>query len=189
MLERGAEPFRAYGTPNSPGPKLFCLSGDIARPGLYEMPFGVTLGELLARAGGVAGTLQALLIGGAAGVLAGPGVLGTKLSFEDMRAAGLPMGSGVIMAFNNTRDLRDPIRRIARFFAKESCGKCFPCQLGTQRQAEVIDRMASGAALPGDRLRLDDIGWTVTDASLCGLGQTAASVVLSAIKRWPELLP
>ncbi len=189
LLERGAEAYCAYGTLKSPGPKLFCLSGDIARPGLYEMPFGITLGDLLARAGGVKGNLQAILMGGAAGALVGPEVLGTRLSMEDMRAAGLPLGSGVVMVFNTTRDLGEPIRRIARFFAHESCGKCYPCQLGTQRQSEILERAAVGAALPGDRQRLLDVGWTMTEASLCGLGQTAASVTLSALKRWPELFP
>ncbi|MBX7214456.1 MAG: NAD(P)H-dependent oxidoreductase subunit E [Thermoflexales bacterium] len=187
IVERGAEAYGAYGTPRSPGPKLFCVSGDVARPGLYEMPFGVTLRALIERAGGVKGELQALLIGGAAGALAGPEVLDTRLSFEDMRAAGLPLGSGVVMAFNTTRDLRSVVRGIARFFAHESCGKCYPCQLGTQRQREVIERLMTGKALPGDRERLTDIGWTMTDASLCGLGQTAASAILSALKRWPEI--
>jgi len=189
LLERGAEAYCAYGTLKSPGPKLFCLSGDVARPGLYEMPFGISLGELLERAGGVNGHLQALLVGGAAGALVGPEALGTRLSMEDMRAAGLPLGSGVVMVFNRTRDLGEPIRRIARFFAHESCGKCYPCQLGTQRQTEILERAAAGAAMPGDRQRLLDVGWTMTDASLCGLGQTAASVTLSALKRWPELFP
>jgi NADH-quinone oxidoreductase subunit F len=189
ILERGAEAYCAYGTLKSPGPKLFCLSGDIARPGLYEMPFGIPLGDLLARAGGVNGKLQAILMGGAAGALVGPEALGTRLSMEDMRAAGLPLGSGVVMVFNSSRDLGEPIRRIARFFAHESCGKCYPCQLGTQRQTEILERAAAGAALPGDRQRLLDVAWTMADASLCGLGQTAASVTLSALKRWPELFP
>ena len=189
ILERGAEAYCAYGTLKSPGPKLFCLSGDIARPGLYEMPFGVPLGDLLARAGGVNGNLQAILMGGAAGALVGPEALGTRLSMEDMRAAGLPLGSGVVMVFNSSRDLGEPIRRIAHFFAHESCGKCYPCQLGTQRQTEILERAAAGAALPGDRQRLLDVAWTMADASLCGLGQTAASVTLSALKRWPELFP
>ncbi|MGB9591631.1 MAG: NADH-ubiquinone oxidoreductase-F iron-sulfur binding region domain-containing protein, partial [Candidatus Kryptoniota bacterium] len=66
-------------------------------------------------------------------------------------------------------------------------GKCFPCQLGTQRQYEIIQRIAEGKPLPGDVERLSDVGWTMTDASLCGLGQTAASAVLSALKLWPQL--
>jgi NADH-quinone oxidoreductase subunit F len=116
-----------------------------------------------------------------------PPQLDTPLTFEDLRAAGLTLGSGAIMVFNDdARPARHPAR-LARFFAHESCGKCYPCQLGTQRQAEILERVAGGAALPGDAIRLEDVGWTMTDASLCGLGQTAASAVLSAMKHWPEL--
>jgi NADH-quinone oxidoreductase subunit F len=79
------------------------------------------------------------------------------------------------------------LKRLGHFFAHESCGKCYPCQMGTQRQMEILDRAANRAGVPDDLIRLQDVGWTMTDASLCGLGQTAASAVLSAIQLWPEL--
>ncbi|HEY4491491.1 MAG TPA: NADH-ubiquinone oxidoreductase-F iron-sulfur binding region domain-containing protein, partial [Acidobacteriota bacterium] len=104
-----------------------------------------------------------------------------------LRAAGLPLGSGVVMVFDETRDIRDVLKRLGHFFAHESCGKCYPCQMGTQRQMEILDRVARGGALPDDSIRLQDVRWTMTDASLCGLGQTAASAVLSAMKLWPEM--
>jgi NADH:ubiquinone oxidoreductase subunit F (NADH-binding) len=110
-----------------------------------------------------------------------------RLTFEDLRAAGLPLGSGVVMVFDETRDLREVLARLGHFFAHESCGKCYPCQMGTQRQIEILQRISSGKIMDGDRDRLQDVGWTMTDASLCGLGQTAASAVLSAIKLWPNL--
>ena len=91
------------------------------------------------------------------------------------------------MVFDDTRDLRDVLRRLGHFFAHESCGKCYPCQMGTERQKEVLERLAAGRVLDGDLERLEDIGWTMTDASLCGLGQTAAGAVLSAIKLWPSM--
>jgi len=162
----------------------------VARPGMYEVPFGVTLRHVVDDlAGGVTGGgLKAILMGGAAGAFAKPDALDVKLSFEDLRAAGLPLGSGAILILNETRDVRDVLARLGHFFAHESCGKCYPCQLGTQRQHEILDRVAQGRALPGDLERLQDVGWTMTDASLCGLGQTAASAVLSALKLWPELL-
>jgi NADH-quinone oxidoreductase subunit F len=109
------------------------------------------------------------------------------MTFEDLRAAGLPLGSGVVMIFDETRDMRAVLKELCHFFAHESCGKCYPCQMGTQRQKEILERIANRGALPGDMIRLQDVGWTMTDASLCGLGQTAASAVLSAIKLWPEL--
>jgi NADH-quinone oxidoreductase subunit F len=188
IINWGAAEYRTIGTDKSPGPKLFCVSGDVARPGLYEVPFGVTLRHLIDDlAGGVTGGVQGVLFGGAAGAFATEQHWDVKLSFEDLRAAGLPLGSGVVMAFNHSRDMRDVLKRLGKFFAHESCGKCYPCQLGTQRQSEILERLAEGQPLAGDAERLADVGWTMTDASLCGLGQTAASAVLSAMKLWPEL--
>ena len=189
IIAKGAGEYRRYGTETSPGPKLFCVSGDVARPGLYEVPFGVTLRHLLEDlAGGVsAGSLQAILFGGAAGAFATQENLDVKMTFEDLRAQGLPLGSGVVMVFNEQRDLRQVLKGLAHFFADESCGKCYPCQIGTQRQYELLSRLAEGKYREGDVDRLTDVGWTMVDASLCGLGQTAATAVLSAIKLWPEL--
>jgi NADH-quinone oxidoreductase subunit F len=188
IISQGVAEYRKIGTEKSPGPKLFCVSGNVTRPGLYEVPFGVTLRELLEMAGGVAEEkkLQSVLFGGAAGAFATSEHLEVKMTFEDLRAAGLPLGSGVVMVFDETRDMRDVMKRLGHFFAHESCGKCYPCQMGTQRQKEILDRIAQGQVLEGDLIRLQDVGWTMTDASLCGLGQTAASAVLSAIKLWPE---
>jgi NADH-quinone oxidoreductase subunit F len=190
ILEHGPSAYRQIGTEKSPGPKLFCVSGDVARPGLYEVPFGITIRRLVYNlAGGVRDgrALQTILFGGAAGAFATPDQLDVRMSFEDLRQAGLPLGSGVVMVFDETRDLRDVLARLGRFFAHESCGKCYPCQLGTQRQYEILSRLKAGKPLPGDAERLTDVGWTMTDASLCGLGQTAATAVLSAMKIWPEL--
>jgi NADH-quinone oxidoreductase subunit F len=189
IIAQGAVEYRKIGTEKSPGPKLFCVSGDVTRPGLYEVPFGVTLRELLEMAGGVTNEkkLQSVLFGGAAGAFATSEHFDVRMTFEDLRATGLPLGSGVVMLFDETRDMRDVLKRLGHFFAHESCGKCYPCQMGTQRQMEILDRIAVGSVLEGDLVRLQDVGWTMTDASLCGLGQTAASAVLSAMKLWPGL--
>jgi NADH-quinone oxidoreductase subunit F len=93
----------------------------------------------------------------------------------------------VITVFDESRDLRDVLARLGKFFAHESCGKCYPCQIGTQRQMEILDRIADGGIIDGDLERLSDVGWTMTDSSLCGLGQTAATAVLSAMKEFPDL--
>jgi NADH-quinone oxidoreductase subunit F len=187
ILGQGVEAYRAVGTAESPGTKLFCLSGDIDVPGTYEVPFGTTLGALLDQAGGVRGDLQAILLGGAAGAFAGPEALDLPLTHASFRAAGLPLGSGVIMVMNAERDLRRTCHHLARFFAHESCGKCFPCQLGTQRQVEIAGRLAQGALRPGDLEALDDVAFTMTETSICGLGVTAGSAIQSARRRWPEL--
>lgn len=186
----GVKEYKSIGTVKSPGSKLFCLSGDVKQPGLYEVPFGVTLRYMVENlAGGMRSDhpLQALLIGGAAGAMASPSQLDVSLSFEELRREGLPLGSGVITVFDETRDLRDVLLRLANFFAEESCGKCFPCQLGTQRQYEIMKRITKRNVKNSDINDLEDIIVTMTDSSLCGLGQTAGSAIGSAIKKWPSL--
>ncbi len=189
IFTHGAEAFVRLGTEKSTGPKLFCLSGDVARPGLYEVPFGVTLRHLIEdlAEGVTGGRLQAILLGGAAGGFATEKDLDVKMTFEDLRARGLPLGSGAVMVFNDKRDLHDVLARLGRFFAHESCGKCYPCQLGTQRQYEILRRIATGKTQPEDAVKLNDIGWTMSEASICGLGQSAAWAVQSAMKLWPEM--
>jgi NADH-quinone oxidoreductase subunit F len=186
ILRSGAQPYAQIGTEGSTGPRLFCLSGTVARPGLYEADFGITLRELLEMAGGVVGELRAVLLGGAAGGFVTPDELDIRLSFEDARAGGYTLGSGVVMAFNDDVDLVDIVLRIARFFRDESCGQCVPCRVGTVRQEEALHRLVSGREV-GSReqeLRLiDEIAQVMRDASICGLGQTAASAVQSAVKR------
>jgi NADH-quinone oxidoreductase subunit F len=190
IIDQGPEAYRQLGTEKSPGTKLFCVSGDVKRPGLYEAPFGISLRKLLFDlAGGMRANepFKAVLVGGAAGAFAIEKDLDVQLSFENMQAAGLPLGSGMLMVIDQSRDIRDVLVRLARFFAHESCGKCYPCQLGTQRQYEILVRQAQGNILPSDVDRLADVGWTMTDSSICGLGQTAAMAVLSAMDLWPEL--
>lgn len=190
ILSLGVEEYRSIGTEKSPGSKLFCLSGDVNKPGLYEVPFGVSLRYVIEDlAGGMRSDypLQAILIGGAAGAIADPSQLDVNLTFEDLRNEGLPLGSGVITVFDETRDLRDVLLRLANFFAEESCGKCFPCQIGTQRQYEIMKRVANRKSKSHDVQDLEDIIATMTDSSLCGLGQTAGSAIGSAIKKWPAL--
>jgi len=189
MLQIGVENYCAYGTPGSSGPWLFCVSGEVERPGLYEITHPVTLVELIDWAGGVKdGTgLQAVLLGGAAGKFVPPSQVDVRLTQEDTRAADLALGSGAVIVFSERVDLKRTFSDLGHFFAHESCGKCYPCQLGTQRQGEILDRIMAGKTLPGDIDRLADVGWTMTDASICGLGQTAASAILSAMELWPEL--
>jgi len=191
VLKIGLEEWLKYGTEQSQGTKWFCLSGHIVRPGLYEVPFGLTIRELIEMAGGLpeGRDIQAVLLGGAAGVFIGPAGLDMPLTYEDARACGVPLGSGVIQVFDDTVDLREILYRLSRFFAHESCGKCFPCQIGTQRQMEILSRIAQdGGSRNEDRQILLDVGFAMTETSLCGLGQTAASAIHSAMALWPELL-
>ena len=184
LLREGGAAYGGIGTGGSAGPKLFCVSGEVARPGLYEAPFGITLRELLDRAG--AAPPRAVLLGGAAGVFLGPADLDVPLTFEGTRAIGATLGSGVVMVFGEGVDLLDIVRRIAEFFRDESCGQCVPCRVGTVRQEEWLARLraARSRAADADELALlRDLGQVMRDASICGLGQTASSAVESAIFR------
>jgi NADH-quinone oxidoreductase subunit F len=205
----GGKAFAAAGTERSTGTKLFCVSGHVARPGVYEVTFGVTLRQLLALAGGPGGLgeaggtggagdagstaapgrpLQAVLLGGAAGVFVTPDQLDVPLTFEGTRAIGAALGSGVVMAFDDSVDLRRALRRIAQFFRDESCGQCVPCRVGAVRQEEVLHRLAEDRPLGSvaqDLALLAELGQVMRDASICGLGQTASSAVESAVAKLP----
>ena len=187
ILTMGGETYAAIGTEGSTGPKLFCLSGHVARPGTYEVEFGATLRDLIEMAGGVPGgaSIRTILLGGAAGVFVGPDALDTPLTFEATRAIGATLGSGVVMVFDETVDLVDTLRRIAQFFRDESCGQCVPCRVGSVRQEELLARLAAGSRVrPRDEelALLKEIGQVMRDASICGLGQTASSAIESALR-------
>ena len=185
----GADAYRSIGTEGSPGTRLFCLSGDVARPGLYELPFGTTLGGVLEAAGGVEGDLQAVLLGGAAGSFVTGDSLGLPLTLEDTRAAGTTLGSGVVMVMNSTVDMVDMCTRISEFFRNESCGQCVPCRVGAVRQHEIMVELGSRNGSSGGSVGLDpikrelhdDMARAMADASICGLGHTACSAVTSAL--------
>jgi NADH-quinone oxidoreductase subunit F len=188
ILLMGGAQFARIGTPQSTGTRLFCVSGNVEKPGLYESAFGLTAKQLLALAGGVADgkKLQTVLLGGAAGVFIRPNELDMPLTFEDTRAAKATLGSGVFLVFDEDQDLPDMLRRIAAFFRDESCGQCVPCRVGTVRQEEALHRIAKKKTLGKlkDEIELlDEVGMAMKDASICGLGQTAYSAVESAIHR------
>jgi NADH-quinone oxidoreductase subunit F len=190
ILIQGGKAYSAIGTERSTGPKLFCLSGHVQRPGVYEAPFGVTLRELLDMAGGIGGSgrLQAVLLGGAAGAFVTPDQLDVPLTFEGTRAIGASLGSAVVMPFDDTVDLRQVLRRIAQFFRDESCGQCVPCRVGTVRQEELLHRLATDEPIGSKEQELAllrEVGQVMRDASICGLGQTASSAIESALARFP----
>jgi NADH-quinone oxidoreductase subunit F len=186
IVNDGGAAFAATGTPDSSGTRLFCLSGQIRRPGVYEIPMGTTLRALIELAGGVAEgrKLQAVLLGGAAGSFVTETQLDVPLTFEGTRAIGATLGSGAVMVLDDTADLEAILLRIARFFRHESCGQCVPCRVGTKRQEEILQRLLvdrQTSHRDGDIALLADIGRAMRDASICGLGQTAASAIQSAV--------
>ena len=182
IVLEGGDAFAAIGTAGSTGTRLFCLSGAVARPGVYEVAMGTTVGELVSRAGGTSDGADpaAILLGGAAGQFTTPDILDMPLTFEDARERGVSLGSGVIMLFDQSTDFGDTLRRVAEFFRDESCGQCVPCRVGTVRQEEVLARhLTNGGGL--DSALLADIERVMADASICGLGHTAGIAIRSAI--------
>ncbi len=187
ILRVGGPAYAAIGTEGSAGTRLFCVSGAVERPGLYELTFGATLREVLDLAGGVRGgrALRTVLLGGAAGSFVGPEALDAPLTFEGLRAIGASLGSGVVVALDDEADMDEIVLRIARFFRDESCGQCVPCRVGTVRQEELVARLASGRPLGSaeqEAALLADVAAVMRDASICGLGQTAANAVESAVR-------
>src|SRR5262249_7275810 len=160
-----------------------------ARPGIYEVPMGTTLRQLITMAGGTAGTgrLQAILLGGAAGTFITPKEIDVPLTFEGTRAIGATLGSGVVMLFDDSVDLKQILLRIAVFFHHETCGQCVPCRVGVTRQEEALHRLVANHPLRSKEeevVLLKEMGQAMRDASICGLGQTASSALESALARW-----
>ncbi|MDH2428152.1 NAD(P)H-dependent oxidoreductase subunit E [Sphaerisporangium sp. TRM90804] len=182
ILLHGGAAYAQVGTEVSTGTKLFCVSGNVAAPGVYEVPFGATLRELLTLAGGVPGNLRAVLLGGAAGAFVRPDELDVPLTFEGTRAAGTTLGSGVVLVLDDGVDMARILLRIAEFFRDESCGQCVPCRVGTVRQEEALHRLSTRPRAD-DLVLLREVGQAMRDASICGLGQTAWNAVESAIDR------
>ena len=186
ILNHGSAEYAKTGTAESAGTRLFCLSGHVRAPGIYEVPMGTTLRTLIEMAGGLreGRSLRAVLLGGAAGSFVTESQLDVPLTFEGTRAIGATLGSGAVIVFDDTADLEQVLLRIARFFRDESCGQCVPCRVGTVRQEEALKRILSErnqSLRETDIALLSDIARAMRDASICGLGQTAASAIGSAV--------
>ena len=165
--------------------RLFCVSGNVSRPGVYDIPLGTPLMQLLEKSG--ARNVKTVLLGGAAGSFLTPDQLNVPLSFDGTRAIGATLGSGAVIVFDETADMRRALLRIARFFRDESCGQCVPCRVGTKRQEEILERMFAKGRAESDVMLLSDVAQAMRDASICGLGQTAANAIASGLKQLPVL--
>ncbi len=189
IIRLGGAAYARVGTENSSGNRLFCVSGHVASPGVYEVPMGVTLRKLVDMAGGVGGTgrLQAVLLGGAAGAFVSPKEIDMPLTFEGARAIGATLGSGVVMLLDDSIDLKQILLRIAAFFRHETCGQCVPCRVGVVRQQEALERLVAGRPVGSNAeeiIILREMAQAMRDASICGLGQTASTALESALARW-----
>ena len=179
ILEKGGEWFAAMGTKDSTGTKLLSISGDCEHPGIYEVPYGITVEKLLEMVGGA--KAQAVQIGGPSGRCLAPKDFGRSISFED-----LPTG-GSFIVFGPERDLLECVRQFAEFFVEESCGWCAPCRVGTTLILKKLEKIIEGKGSRQDLAQLKDLGETVKTMSRCGLGQTAANPVLTTMADFAHL--
>lgn len=189
IIEKGADWFKSVGTSSSTGTAIICLTGHIARPGMYEVAMGMTINEVLHDIGGGGSngkSIKVLQTGGPLGGVLGPDGFDVEIDFDAMAKAGAILGSGGIIVGDDSTDVVDLIRNLIAFTQFESCGKCFPCRLGNTHMLEVLDRMCKGRSKSGDLDLLDRVGTSMKVGSLCGHGQLGYNPVSSALKFFPE---
>ncbi|HSG42701.1 MAG TPA: NAD(P)H-dependent oxidoreductase subunit E [Anaerolineales bacterium] len=180
LIEHGGEWFQQWGTHQSVGLKLFCLSGDVNQPCVVEAPYGLTIRRLINEfGGGFVGNPQAILIGGAAGGFLHPDWLDLPVTHEDLRPLNVPVGSGAIMVFNQSVDLWKVVKNFANFFEHETCGHCVPCRLGTKEINRLLDKINHGRGTFADIQRIETIGEGMSKTCYCGLGLSVANPVLT----------
>jgi [NiFe] hydrogenase diaphorase moiety large subunit len=179
IAAQGADWFRSRGTEQSSGTKLLSVSGDCARPGVYEYPFGVTLAEVLADCG--AADTQAVQLAGAAGRTLPPTEFSRRIAFEDLATG------GSLMVFDQSRDLLEVVQNFADFFVHESCGFCTPCRVGTTLLAKTLRKVTHGQSTQMDLATLRQIGELMRKTSHCGLGATAANPILDTLEKFPQV--
>lgn len=175
----GGDWFAGIGTEKSKGTKILSISGDCARPGIYEYPFGTTIQTILHNCG--ADNVQGVQVGGPSGTFISNQEFGRKLAFEDLATG------GSFIIFNNSRNILDMVHNFAHFFAHESCGFCTPCRVGTSLLQKQLDKIVEGHGSAGDVVALEELCQLVKNHSHCGLGQTAANPILTTLERYPDL--
>jgi [NiFe] hydrogenase diaphorase moiety large subunit len=179
IMENGAAWFSAFGTPDSTGTKLICVSGDCARPGVYETPFGITLNELLDLVG--APQAQCVQFSGPSGQSVAPKDFGRRIAYEDLSTG------GSTMIFGAQRDVLGVALQFVDFFVDESCGWCAPCRIGTTLLKQGMEKIVAGRATLADLAATEALANTVARMSRCGLGQTAPNPILTTMNSFPEL--
>ncbi len=179
IAEKGGAWFAAMGTAQSSGTKLLSISGDCARPGIYEYPFGVTVSQILADCG--ATDPYAVQVSGPSGTTISWKEFDRSIAFEDLPTA------GAFMVFQRKRDLFQTARNFVHFFAHESCGFCTPCRVGTELQKKIMDKIASGHGTASDLEEMKSLGHILKTMSHCGLGGSAANPVLDTLEKFPDV--
>jgi len=187
IVKNGAEWFKSFGTPKNTGPKLYCVSGTIKKPGVYEFPMGINLKELINdHCGGVpeGRNLKAVIPGGASAPMLTPDEIDIPLNFDALMKAGSMLGSAGIIVLDDSVCIVDAVWRLAKFFAHESCGQCTPCREGTNWQESILDRIERGDGRASDPDLLLDMSDNIGGKSLCALGDAAIGPVISSVKKF-----
>jgi len=185
IVRNGSDWFKSIGTETTSGTAIVCLSGHITYPGMYEVPMGMTIREVLENIGGgvsVGERIKVLQAGGPLNGLLGEEAFDTMIDFDAMSAAGASIGSGGIIVGNETTNVVDLLRTLIAFNQFESCGKCFPCRLGNTHMLEILDRMCQNKAKSADLALLERVGTSMKAGSLCGHGQLGFNPIASALK-------
>lgn len=188
-LTHGIEDYIAFGTEKSPGSKIISLAGNVKKPGTYEIPFGLTIREIIYDIGGGItddNELKFFQLGGASGSIGPASIVDTPYTYEDLSRVGLTVGSGGILVVDTRTRVIDFVKSIQDFFIHESCGKCTPCREGNRQILRIVDRFVDGAQNPNDLETAERFAHIMSNCAFCGLGETAQSTLLSAIKYFPE---
>ena len=178
IFAKGVDWFKSFGTDRSTGFKLFSISGDCAKPGVYEFPFGITVAELLKEVGG--DDAKAVQIGGASGICVPRAQFARQMAFED-----IPTG-GSVMVFGPQRDMLAVAENFLEFFVDESCGQCTPCRVGNTKMLEAAERLKEGTCSAGHIAELRELSGTMQVAAKCGLGQTSSVAFMSILEHFGD---
>ncbi|GAB4138024.1 MAG: NADH-quinone oxidoreductase subunit NuoF [Planctomycetaceae bacterium] len=190
IIHRGADWWNSHGVNGAKGRKFVCISGDVKTPGVFEIPLGTRVNELIEMAGGMQDGKQllAFLPGGASSNFLPADKADTPLDFTAMQQAGSMLGTGAVIVFAEDRDLFAMASNLVKFFRNESCGKCVPCRVGSQHTVEMLDGIDAGKRSSQSLSQLPDLGDTLEQTSICGLGQVALNPILSLLKHFPDLV-
>jgi NADH-quinone oxidoreductase subunit F len=194
IVANGGEWFAKIGTPGDPAKKMnpsggtavFSISGDIKTPGVYEFPMGTPLRQILQEAGGVVGTLKAVIPGGTSTPPLGAEDLDTPMDFDSVRMKGSFLGAGGIVVLNDTRDMAETAHNIERFLTHESCGQCTPCREGSEWTTLILERLLRGRGRRSDLPNLQRVGENITGKVICALGDTVGMVTRAYMKKFPK---
>ncbi|MFM7698821.1 MAG: NADH-quinone oxidoreductase subunit NuoF [Limnohabitans sp.] len=186
IIRNGGAAYLACGKPNNGGTKIFSVSGDVARPGNYEIPLGTPFSKLLELAGGVqGGALKAVIPGGSsAPVLPASIMMDITMDYDAIAKAGSMLGSGAVIVLNDTRCMVKSLQRLSAFYMHESCGQCTPCREGTGWLSRMVDRIENGQGKPSDMDLLDSVAENIMGRTICALGDAAAMPVRGMLKHF-----